>query len=175
MLRQCFDFANALSQLEYVCSECGVEAIITTKYHAEYAGEGVEYSWGAAKALYQRYPIYSKQGKENFLDLVSRCTSRDVMTMELIRKFSRRARSYMLTYKSLEMVGENEDTKQSQDNISHSRIESMRKIIKCHRTALDFDRGFIAQSVKTMDGFDLEHTIQIGLPKEKRGRKRKNT
>ena len=51
----------------------------------------------------------------------------------------------------------------------------MRKIIKCHRAALDFDRGFIAQSVNTMDGFNLEHTIQIGLPKEKRGRKRKNT
>ena len=73
------------------------------------------------------------------------------------------------------MVGENEGAKQSQDNISHSRIESMRRIIKCHRTALDFDRCFIAQSVKTMDGFDLEHTLQIGLPKGKRGRKRKDT
>lgn len=108
MLGECSDFANELSQLEYVCSECGVEALITTKYHAEYAGEGIEYSWGAAKALYRRYPIYSKQGKENFLDLVSRCTSRDVLTTELIRKFSRRAWNYMLTYKSLEMVGENE-------------------------------------------------------------------
>ncbi len=176
MLGQCSDSANKLSQLEYVCSKCGVEAIITTKYHAEYTGEGIEYSWGAAKALYQRYPIYSKQEKETFLDLVSRCTSRDVMTMELIRKFSRRAWSYVLIYKSLEMVGENEDTKQSQDNISHSRIESMRKIIKCpHRAALGFDRGFIAQSVKTMDGFDLEHTIHIGLPNKKWGRKRKNT
>jgi hypothetical protein len=65
------DFANEPSQLEFVCSECGVEALITTKYHAEYAGEGIEYSWGAAKALYRQYPIYSKQGKENFLDLVS--------------------------------------------------------------------------------------------------------
>ena len=108
MLGECSDFANELSQLEYVCSECGVEALITTKYHAEYAGEGIEYSWGAAKALYRRYPIYSKQGKDNFLDLVSRCTSRDVLTTELIQKFSRRARNYMLTYKSLEMVGENE-------------------------------------------------------------------
>jgi hypothetical protein len=51
----------------------------------------------------------------------------------------------------------------------------MRNIMKCHRAALDFDRGFITQFVKMMDTFDLEHMIQIGLPKEKRGRKRKNT
>lgn len=48
MLGECSDFANEPSQLEYVCSECGVEALIITKYHAEYAGEGIEYSWGAA-------------------------------------------------------------------------------------------------------------------------------
>ena len=71
--------------------------LITTKYHAEYAGEGIGYSWGAAKALYRQYPIYSKQGKENFLDLVSKCTLRDVMTTELICKFSMRAQNYMLT------------------------------------------------------------------------------
>jgi len=38
---------NEKSQLEYVCESLGVEALITTKYHAEYAGEGIEYSWGA--------------------------------------------------------------------------------------------------------------------------------
>jgi hypothetical protein len=51
------------------------EALITTKYHAEYAGEGIEYSWGAAKAMYRRYPLASKKGKEKFVDLVLKCTS----------------------------------------------------------------------------------------------------
>ena len=40
------------SLFEFVCQSLGTEALITTKYHAEYAGEGVEYSWGAAKAVY---------------------------------------------------------------------------------------------------------------------------
>ncbi len=51
MLDSCTDFANETTQLEFVCESLGAEAIITTKYHAEYAGEGIEYSWGAAKAI----------------------------------------------------------------------------------------------------------------------------
>ena len=51
MLETCTDFANEKTQLEFVCQSLGTEALITTKYHAEYAGEGIEYSWGAAKAV----------------------------------------------------------------------------------------------------------------------------
>ena len=50
-----------------------MEASITTKYHAEYAGEGIEYSWGASKAVYRRYPLASKKRKENFDKHVSKC------------------------------------------------------------------------------------------------------
>ena len=63
MLETCTDFANEKTQLEFVCQSLGTEALITTKYHAEYAGEGVEYSWGAAKAAFRsvhREP-YSRQ------------------------------------------------------------------------------------------------------------------
>ncbi len=51
-LETCTDFANEQTQLEYVCSSLGVRVLITKKYHAEYAGEGIKYSWGAAKAIY---------------------------------------------------------------------------------------------------------------------------
>jgi hypothetical protein len=51
MLETCTDFANEKTQLEFLCQSLGTEAPITTKYHAEYAGEGIEYSWGAAKAV----------------------------------------------------------------------------------------------------------------------------
>ena len=57
MLETCTDFANEKTQLEFVCQSLGTEALITTKYHAEYAGEGIGYSWGAAKAVYRRYPL----------------------------------------------------------------------------------------------------------------------
>ena len=35
------DFANKISQLEYVAKSLGARVIITTKYHVEYAGEGI--------------------------------------------------------------------------------------------------------------------------------------
>ncbi len=52
MLETCTGFANEKTQLEFVCQSLGTEALITTKYHAKYVGEGIEYSWGAAKAVY---------------------------------------------------------------------------------------------------------------------------
>ena len=160
LLETCTDFANEQTQLEYVCSSLGVRVLITTKYHAEYAGEGIEYSWGAAKSIYRRYPLYSKKGKENFLGLVSKCISREVLTADLIRKYSRRARNYMLTYKSLEIIGNNDGSQQNINTISHLRIENLQKSVACHRAAVDFDKGFILQSVKMVAGFDVEHDHQ---------------
>jgi len=153
---------NEKSQLEYVCESLGVEALITTKYHAEYAGEGIEYSWGASKAVYRRYPLASKKGKENFDKLVSKCISRELLTNDRIRKFSRRARSYMLTYKSLDYIHEDggEESKMTSNTITHTKIESMKKILKSHRAALDFDRAFVVTSIKTLDvAFDWQKEL----------------
>jgi hypothetical protein len=123
--------------------------------------------------VYQRYPLASKKGKEQFVDLVSKCTSRELLTTDLIRKFSRRARSYMLTYKSLEIVGEgSEDQSDKKSNdISHKQIENMQKIFRSHRAALDFDKGFIVVLLKTGKDFDLKQEVEIGPCKKKRGRK----
>ncbi|EJK53460.1 hypothetical protein THAOC_27108, partial [Thalassiosira oceanica] len=48
MMGKCTDFAEEVSQLEAIGKKLGCSVIITTKYHAEYAGEGIEYSWGLA-------------------------------------------------------------------------------------------------------------------------------
>jgi len=141
-----------MSQLEYVCSSLGVKVLITTKYHAEYAGEGIEYSWGAAKAIYRHYPLYSKKGKVNFIGLVSKCISREVLTVE--------------------MIVDDDGGEQNMNTILHSRIENLQKSLACHRSAVDFDNGFILQSVKLVAGFDLEHVAENGPPKKKRGRKK---
>ena len=129
MLETCTDFANEKTQLEFVCQSLGTEALITTKYHAEYAGEGIEYSWGAAKAAYRRYPLASKKGKDQFVELVTKCTSRSVLKTDLICKFSRRARSYMLTYKSLEIVneGSKDQSNEKSNDFTHKHIENMQK------------------------------------------------
>ena len=105
LMGRCTDFANEKSQLEYVCEKLGARAVTTTKYHAEYAGEGVEYSWGFAKAIYRRYPLKSKKTKEHFVTLVRNCISRKVLTKEIVQKFSARARGYMVRYKILEKCG----------------------------------------------------------------------
>jgi hypothetical protein len=141
MLETCTDFANEKTQLEFVCQSLGMEALITTKYHAKYAGEGIEYSWGEAKAVYPCYPLASKKGKEKFVNLVSKCTSRELLTADLIRKFHRQARSYMLTYKLLDIVGEGskDQSDKNSNDITHKQIENMQKILHSHRAALDFD------------------------------------
>jgi hypothetical protein len=97
LIANCTDFMSEQSQLEYVCDSIGARVIITTKYHCEYAGEGVEYSWGFSKAIYRRYPLALKKTTSDFLALVDQCISRDVLTIHMIRKFSKRARSYMET------------------------------------------------------------------------------
>jgi hypothetical protein len=49
----------------------------------------------------------------------------------------------------------------------------LQKSVACHRAAVDFDKGFILQSVKMVAGFDVEHVAENGPPKMKRGRKKK--
>jgi hypothetical protein len=49
----------------------------------------------------------------------------------------------------------------------------LQKSVACHRAAVDFDKGFILQSVKMVAGFDVEHVAENGPPKKKRGRKKK--
>jgi hypothetical protein len=69
---------------------------LTPKFHAEFAGEGVEYSWAHSKPFYQRLPVSRKRGRENFEQLVKDCTCpKTVLTKERIEKFAARARAYI--------------------------------------------------------------------------------
>ena len=123
MVQSCLDFENEVSQLEYVAQCLGARVIITTKYHAEYAGEGegVEYSWGFSKCVYRRHPLAAKKGRDNFTALVDKCISRELITVQMVWKFSRRARGYMLTYRALESDDMNEQDQTT--DITHKMIE----------------------------------------------------
>ncbi len=129
LMGSCSDFVNKKSQLEYVCQSLGVEALITMNYHAEYAAEGIELSWGASKAVYRKYPLACKKGKANFDSLVAKCISRDLLTTERIRKYSQRARSYMLTYSSLQFIheGKGQDQVMTNNTFTYTKIEKMKK------------------------------------------------
>ena len=99
----------------------------------EFAGEGIEYSWGLSKAMYRKYPLVSKKGKRNFDALVLKCISRDVLTKDQVRRFCKRARSYMLTYKSLELSDKNNNGDEIVNNVTLTKIENMKKVLKSHR------------------------------------------
>ena len=80
----------------------------------------------------------------------------------------------MLTYKSLEIVGEgskDQDDEKSND-ITHKHIENMQKLFCTHHAALDFDKGFIVALLKSRKDFDLKQDVEIGTRKKKRGRKK---
>ena len=68
---------------------------LTPKFHAELAGEGIEYNWAHAKSYYRRVPVTRKKGRENFKALVGECISPAIMvlTKERVQKFAARARA----------------------------------------------------------------------------------
>ena len=157
MMGSCPDFQNEVCQLAHIGNELGVRVIITTKYHAEYAGEGIEYSWGFSKSYYRRQPLVKKKGKEKFLELFNYCISRELITKDMVRKFSKRARSYMVAYRALES-----DEMKDGDmpaNITYKMIEKMQEIVRSHRAALDFDAGYLNRILKE-EGFDVVAVVK---------------
>ena len=101
MMDTCTDFENEVSQIEHVSQGLGTRVIITMEYHAEYSVEGIKYFWGYSKSLYRRHTFSEKKGKEKFDALVDKCISRDLITMNMVSKFRKRSRGYMLAYRAL--------------------------------------------------------------------------
>ena len=131
LMASCLDFAQEMTALQHVGSELGVQVIITPKFHAELAGEGIEYSWGVTKGVYRRKPLVSKKGKESFKGLVHECTSREILSTKTVRKLSRRARAYISAYYSLYESKRNGDD--DTPVLTLPLIERVVKAFKTHR------------------------------------------
>ncbi|KAG7358742.1 hypothetical protein IV203_015340 [Nitzschia inconspicua] len=152
---QCTDFQNELTHLQVMANELKVQVMFTPKFHAEMAGEGIEYSWGFAKGSYRRKPLQKKRKRSDFEDLVDECTNVETeLTKARIRKFSARARAYLCTYHYLataEPTAAEPTAAAIQDNDQEKKqkvpmmdeIERLMKKFKTHRCAFDFDRGFV--------------------------------
>ena len=145
LMASCLDFAEEMTALQHVGHMLGVSVLITPKFHAEMAGEGIEYSWGVAKSVYRKMPLNSKKGKASFKVLVNECASRDVLTTDTVRKLSRRARSYICAYYALHqrMLLNNGDDTNDTPTLTLPLIERLMKEFKTHRAAVDFDAGFV--------------------------------
>ena len=125
---------------------------------------------GILKKSVSETPPRGKKSKEDFIKLVKYCISREVITKDLVRKFSKRARDYMVTYKSLDL--QEEEVVGEGSGISHHKIETLLKIVKSHRSALDFDAGFVVKLVTAAD-FDFENEVELVSERKKAGVKRK--
>lgn len=156
ILANCNDFKDEETALEYLGTQLGVTVTLTPKFHAELAGEGVEYSWAHSKSVYRRLPISQKKGRDNFKQLVRDCTCPEtVLTKVRIEKFAARARAYICTYHHLEQQKQRAASQNSDNNASpkqqellFSQIERLSKALRGHRCALDFDLGFIHSELK---------------------------
>ena len=98
LLASCSDFCKEKSRLEKLADDIGAKLITTPKYHAEMAGEGIEYTWAHAKWKFWCEPLRKKKTKAQFLELVKLCLSSKAISKSLVRKVSRKARMYMIAY-----------------------------------------------------------------------------
>jgi hypothetical protein len=149
----CPDFKEEETALEHLAAQLGVKVRLTPKFHAEIAGEGIEYSWACAKGFYRRSPLSSKKGRDKFKELVKKSTCPvEQLPIERICKFAARQRAYICTYYCLDKSNREEDASDSagrngmvteRQPLLYKEIERLMKNFKGHRCALDFDGGFV--------------------------------
>ena len=116
--------------------------------HPELAGEGVEYDWGFSKLNYRRAPLDEKKNKDKFRKLVRKCISRESITLEMRRKFARRAREYIVAYRALAL--QRTDDSDPLPTMSASLIEKVMKVYKTHRNIVDQEKGWLKKVVDLM-------------------------
>ena len=152
LMGRCPDFRDEETALEHLALQLGVELQLTPKFHAELAGEGIEYNWAHSKGYYRRQPVSSKKGRDNFKKLVRECTSPEHLPIKRVRLNAARARAYISTYFQLAMKEradeESHEMTAQKQQVLFSEIERLMKTFKTHRCALDFDRGFVNGALK---------------------------
>jgi hypothetical protein len=162
LLGSCRDFQEEESLLQTMGRKMGVLVDRTPKCHCELAGEGIEYSWGCAKNYYRRLPLKEKKSKETFKQSVRKSLcNKNVLTLDRVRAFSRRARQYTLAYYALHQQQQEQQAIgiRAADNLATSetsqlttvKIEQMVKQFKTHRCAVDFDSAFIKSVIVKKD------------------------
>jgi hypothetical protein len=123
------DFLAETSAFEDSLNWCGHFGLLSPKGHPELAGQGVEYCWGKAKQYYRRH---NTMNNKTFKQRVIECMdTTEVLNIERVRKFARRARAYRNGYRVPELAG------------SYLGIEKLVKRSKAHRCTLDQSYSFI--------------------------------
>lgn len=96
-IAKCYDFEHEETALEQATHRMGHLLRMTPKGHPELAGVGIEYSWGKIKLHYRRN---NNLDTKRFHSQVLNALSTDVLSLDRVRKFARRARDYERAYAS---------------------------------------------------------------------------
>jgi hypothetical protein len=160
-MAQLSDFQDQETLMQHHGKSLRVKVDRTPKCHPGLAGEGVERAWAGAKGFYcRRLPLSEKRSKVKFRKAVSRCIDTEqVLTAARHRMFSRRSREHLVACNALDNAEEDEDG-DADDGQSRNPlmmaclIEKIVKVCKSHRSAADFDCGFVTSIVNTMKGIN---------------------
>ena len=123
------DFACVKSMLQVLVESSGHILELSPKFHAELAGQGVEYDFARCKWWFRSYNTRSTVGLR---DKSAMSFGADVVTLGHTRKFARRARDYERAYR------------RGHKGLS---VEDAVKKYKSHRSAFDSDRAFCAANI----------------------------
>ena len=139
LLMKCTDFRTEVTDLEHLAREIStvhqlISILFTPKFHCELAGGGIEYSWGASKRYYRKQPLSTKKSYANFEKLVR--WSVDRVSVQMCRRFSAKARGYMLAYHHKALEKSNAKCKGESDaiEVKFSSFEYNEKIHKIYRS-----------------------------------------
>jgi len=121
------DAKKVRSMLQILVEGRGHILELSPKFHAELAGQGIEYDFGRCKWWFRAHNTHSTAG----LRAKSAASFGDVVTLAHTRKFARRARDYERAYRR---------------GYKGLTVEAAIKLYKCHRSALDTDRAFVAEA-----------------------------
>ncbi len=70
ILANCSNLQEEETAVQHIGKQLGVTVLLMPKFHADLAGEGIEYSWAHPKAHYRCVPVSRKLGRDNFKQLV---------------------------------------------------------------------------------------------------------
>ena len=120
-------FLNVKSKLEELVEKAGHILLFSSKYHAECAGQGIEYCFGRAKWWFRKYNRRSTTGLR---EDSKRAFESSVLTISHVRKYARKNRDYHRVYRA---------------GVVGGAADGAVKTCKTHRSALDSHYAFVQQ------------------------------
>ena len=127
------DSKNESPALQHLVESRAHILLLSTNFHRELAGVGIEYFWGMFEQKFRR-EINDEVPKHLQRNMVASMYTDAILTVQRVRRFTQRARDYCQAYLAFEKGGDIE---------SKDMIEKMKENCKAHRNILGMEPGFI--------------------------------